>query len=86
MIAATRKEARKIEAYSAEMVTRRADYIETREQFATLFRTFLIVRGWTYYTARIGADGNCLTCGEAGRCPGSHVLSREDDARRPQLA
>jgi len=48
----------------------------TRQQYAWVFRGRIISLGYKARKAVRGWDGNCLICGEAGRCPGYHITER----------
>lgn len=41
-------------------------------------------RGIPHAPAQYDADGNCLTCGEGGRCPGVHTFEEIQRADRAQ--
>lgn len=41
-------------------------------------------RGIPHSPAQYDAGGNCLTCGEAGRCPGVHTFEEIQEANRAQ--
>ena len=45
----------------------------SREAFQKTFKAVMQSNGFKMYDAQYDDGGNCLTCGEAGRCPGSHI-------------
>ena len=51
----------------------------TRDVSAELRR-----RGIPHSLAQYDAGGNCLTCGEGGRCPGVHTFEEIQQADRAQ--
>ena len=51
----------------------------TRDVSAELRR-----RGIPHSPAQYDAGGNCLTCGECGRCPGVHTFEEIQQADRAQ--
>ena len=48
---------------------------KTRTQYNAKVRRSLIGSGKTPIKATYDDDGNCMVCGEAGRCPGWHTAS-----------
>lgn len=44
-----------------------------RDSFEAQYRRALLKRGERMFRARFDINGNCLYCGEAGRCPGWHT-------------
>lgn len=47
----------------------------TRKQFQNQLRTLLRKDGVNFVNAIYAHDGDCITCGECGRCPGIHLVS-----------
>lgn len=56
----------------------------TREEHIAHMSAKLRRRGIPHSPAQYDSAGNCLTCGEAGRCPGVHTFEEIQAASRAQ--
>lgn len=45
----------------------------TRDEYISEVKVALQKAGCNFFEAAYDSAGNCITCGEAGRCPGIHA-------------
>lgn len=67
---------------SSDLIANNKVTFSSSREFARFVRNTIVQNGEIPVQAKYDTKGNCLYCGESGRCPQYHTKAEVDDCHR----